>query len=488
MLRLSGKVEKMKEIEKKYYLAVDFGASGGRHILADRDGDKIRMQEVYRFSNSPVKREHMMCWDIEYLTEQLMEGMKRCRDAGKIPAGMGIDTWGLDYVFLDREGRIMGNAANHRDMRTRGIYGSIWEKMPEQELYKRTGIQTAEFNTLCQLAADRRDRPEILRKAWCMLMIPDYFGFYLTGRRVQEYTNASTSQLLDPEKKDWDRELAGKMEIPDRLLLPVSMPGERLGRLKDEVREKVGFDCNVILPATHDTACALMVLPECGEGETRAVISSGTWSLMGMITEKPVICEAGRRLKFTNEGGFGGKNLLLKNSMGLWMIQNIRKETAPGMAFETLCAEAKRADIASFVDCNSDEFLAPESMAEAVGGFCKRTGQQVPETPGELAAVVYRSLAKSYAGIRKELETVTGKCCTSIHIVGGGSNAGYLNQLTADYAGVPVLAGPPEATAAGNIMAQMIADGVFKDLKEAQECAVSSFEIKRYLPRKRPEG
>lgn len=478
----------MKEVEKQYYLAADFGASGGRHILAVRDGDRIRMQEVYRFSNSPVIRDHMMCWDIEYLTMQLVEGMKRCRDAGKIPACMGIDTWGLDYVFLDREGRILGNAANHRDRRTRGIYRSIWDNVSEQELYKRTGIQMAEFNTLCQLAADGRDRPELLRQAGCMLMIPDYFGYYLTGRRAQEYTNASTSQLLDPKKRDWDRELAVKLGIPDRLLLPVRMPGERLGRLRDELKEKVGFDCNVILPATHDTASALMVLPECGKGKTRAVISSGTWSLMGMITEEPVISEAGRSLKFTNEGGFGGKNLLLKNSMGLWMIQNIRKETAPGMSFETLCAEAERAEIASFVDCNSDEFLAPESMVKAVTGFCERTGQQIPETPGELAAVVYRSLAKSYAAIREELETVTGEACTEIRIVGGGSNAGYLNQLTADYAGVPVLAGPAEATAAGNIMAQMTADGIFKDLEEAQECAASSFEIKKYLPRERPEA
>lgn len=473
----------MKEMEKKYYLAADFGASGGRHILAVRDGDRIRMQEVYRFPNSPVIRDQMMCWDIEYLTKQLLEGMKRCRDAGKIPACMGIDTWGLDYVFLDREGRILGNAANHRDRRTRGIYRSIWENISEQELYKRTGIQMAEFNTLCQLAADLRDRLKIIRQARCMLMIPDYFGYYLTGSMVQEYTNASTSQLLDPKEKDWDRELAGKLGIPDRLLLPVRMPGERLGRLRDEVKKAVGFDCDVILPATHDTASALMVLPDCGKGETRAVISSGTWSLMGMVTEKPVICEAGRCLKFTNEGGFGGKNLLLKNSMGLWMIQNIRKETAPEMSFEALCAEAEKAEINSFVDCNSDEFLAPESMVKAVMRFCKRTGQQIPETPGELASVVYRSLAKSYAAIRKELETVTGKACTEIRIVGGGSNAGYLNQLTADYAGVPVLAGPAEATAAGNIMAQMTADGVFKDLEEAQACAASSFEIKKYLPR-----
>lgn len=476
----------MKESEKQYYLAVDFGASGGRHILAVRDGNRIRMQEVYRFSNSPVMRDHMMCWDLEYLTEQLTEGMKRCRDAGIIPAGMGIDTWGLDYVLLDRGGRVLGNAANHRDMRTRGIYGGIWETVSEQELYKRTGIQMAEFNTLCQLEADKRDRPEILRQAECLLMIPDYFGFYLTGKKVQEYTNASTSQLLDPKKRDWDRELVGTLGIPERLLLPVRMPGERLGRLREEVKAKVGFDCDVFLPATHDTASALMVLPECGQGETRAVISSGTWSLMGMITGMPVISEAARNLKFTNEGGFGGKNLLLKNSMGLWMIQNIRKEAAFGMSFEELCEEAERAKIASILDCNSNEFMAPESMVQAVRDYCRRTGQQIPETPGELAAVVYRSLAKSYAGIREELETVTGETCTALHIVGGGSNAGYLNQLAADYAGLPVLAGPAEATAAGNIMAQMIAAGVFKDLKEAQECAASSFEIKRYLPRERP--
>lgn len=468
----------MADIGKKYYLAVDFGASGGRHILAWKDGANVRMEEIYRFSNSPVRRDGMLCWDLEYLTQQLLNGMVKCREAGKVPVSMGIDTWGLDFVLLDREQNVLGNAVNHRDPFTKGIYEEIFPLISEKELYNITGIQMAEFNTVCQLAAIMKNKPQLLEWTDTMLMMPDYFGFLLTGNKAQEYTNASVTQLLDPVHKNWDLELIDRLGFPRRIFLPVKMPGQRLGPLNCSIAEKVGFNCDVILPATHDTASAFMVVPD---GE--AVISSGTWSLMGTVANHPILSEKARMKRFTNEGGYEGKNLLLKNSMGLWMIQNIKKEMAAELSYEELCSMAEKAEIDSIVDCSSGEFLAPESMAEAVKTYCGRTGQQIPETAGELAAIIYRSLACSYARILLELEDVTGKKYQSIRMLGGGSNAAYLNQLTADEAGVPVLAGPSEATATGNVMVQMIADGIFYSLEEAQKCFAESFPARKYLPR-----
>lgn len=469
---------------RQYYLAVDFGASGGRHILFWLEDGRICLDEIYRFENQPVFQNGLMCWDLERLEEQLLTGMKRCREAGRIPAAMGIDTWGLDYVLLDGEGKCLGSAVNHRDPRTKGIYEAIFSRIPEEELYGRTGIQTAEFNTLCQLMAVRREQPELLERARTFLMIPDYLNAFLTGEMAQEYTNATTTQLLRAGEARWDTELMELLGLPPGMFLPPRLPGQRLGSLKQEMAALVGFSCDIFLTPSHDTASAFLALPPGAEKEGPA-ISSGTWSLMGMEREAPLLTEYGRKRKFTNEGGYGGKNLLLKNSMGLWMIQNIRREAAPRASFAELCQSAEQARISSVVDCQAEEFLAPASMAEAVRQYCKKTGQPVPESPGELACVVYHSLAASYGKILREMETAAGTSFQALYIIGGGSNAEYLNRLTASCTGLPVYAGPAEATAIGNALSQMTADGVFPTMESARECAARSFERKRIVWREK---
>ncbi len=467
---------------EQYYLAVDFGASGGRHIAAKREGDRLVFQEVYRFPNGPVQKGGRLCWDLEYLEEQLIEGMRRCGERGIVPAAMGIDTWGLDYVLLDREGRRLGPAVSHRDPRTKGIYEEIFADCPREELYQRTGIQMAEFNTLCQLAAQKRDQPELLERAALFLMIPDYLNYRLTGVAAQEYTNAATTQLLRAGGRQWDEELLDRLGIPRGMFLLPSLPGRVLGTLRPEVAKRAGFCCRVILPPTHDTAAAFLALPPEGAGEP--AISSGTWSLMGMETEFLYRSREALDGNFTNEGGYGGVNLLLKNSMGLWMIQQIRAELGGKRSYGELCAMAERERIASLADCQSAEFMAPESMSRAVQDFCRRTGQEVPQTAGELLRVVYRSLAASYAATLSGLEALCGRSFKRLTIIGGGSRAEYLNRLTAQAAGIPVVTGPDEATAAGNLAAQMLADGVFTDVREARQCVAASFTARRFEPDK----
>ena len=463
-----------------YYLAVDFGASGGRHIAAHIENGRIVMREIYRFPNGPIVRDGHMCWDLLYLTKQLLEGMRRCQELGIIPEAMGIDTWGLDYVFLDRHGEPLGQAVNHRDSRTRGIYRQIFEIVPQDEIYHRTGIQMAEFNTLCQLMSVKRDEPHLFDKTAVMLMIPDYFNYVLTGVTAQEYSNASTTQLMKAGKREWDWDLIRKLGLPENLFMPVRMPGESLGTLRKEVIKEVGFDCRVILPPTHDTASAFLALPP--ESFGIPAISSGTWSLVGRETDETVLSEYAGENGFTNEGGFEGRNLLLKNSMGLWMIQSIRREAGADISYEQLCREAESASICSVIDCRSTEFMAPESMTEAVRQACRRSGQQIPETLGEMAAVVYRSLAKSYADIFFQMEHMAGRQFEKLCVVGGGARASYLNRLTAKAVGRPVSAGPAEATAVGNIMSQMISDNIFDGVEAARKCVADSFEIKCYRP------
>lgn len=464
-----------------YFLAVDFGASGGRHIIAEHRDERVVLQEVYRFENRPVRRGGLLCWDLDYLTKQLITGMKRCSELGLIPVSMGIDTWGLDFVLLDEAGAGISPAVSHRDPRTADIYRNIFERVPEEELYGRTGIQMAEFNTLCQLEAMKQSCPDVLSRAGAMAMLPDYLNYLLTGRLCQEYSNASVTQLVKAGEAQWDAELIKRLGYPERIFLPIHRPGGVLGRLKEEIAQEAGFSCDVVLTPGHDTASAFLSLPP-AKTEALPAISSGTWSLMGLETEAPLITEQGRALGFTNEAGGGERTLFLKNSMGLWMIQNIRREAAPGDSFEMLCKKAEAARIDSLVDCQSRAFLAPSSMSRAVRDDCRRAGEQVPETAGELARVVYRSLAVSYGTILKEMQELTGREFRALQIIGGGSNADFLNRLTAKETGLPVCAGPAEATALGNAVVQMTAMGVFSSLDEGRRCAAKSGRKRVFEP------
>lgn len=463
---------------KQYYLAIDIGASSGRHILGHMEDGKMVLEEIHRFPNGMREKDGHKCWDTEALFSAIVEGMKKCKEAGKIPVSMGIDTWAVDFVLLDKEDRMIGNAVGYRDSRTAGMDEKVYEIIPEESLYGRTGIQKQIFNTIYQLMAVKEQHPEALEQAESMLMIPEYFNFLLTGKKAAEYTNASTTQLVSPETKDWDYELIGMLGYPKRIFQKIEKPGTVLGSLTEELQRKVGFDCKVILPATHDTGSAVMAVPT--NEDNTIYISSGTWSLMGTELKEANCSAESKRHNFTNEGGYDYRFRYLKNIMGLWMIQSVRKELAPDQGFGEICEAASKTAITSLVDCNADRFLAPENMTEEVQAACRENGEQVPEGIAEVASVIYNSLAKCYAQTITEIEEMSGVTYDSIHVVGGGANAAYLNELTAKATGKTVYAGPTEATAIGNLTAQIIAAGELSDLQEARKCIFDSFEIKIY--------
>lgn len=471
-------MEKAKYFQEKYFLAIDIGASSGRHILGSVQDGKIELEEIYRFWNGMDDIDGTLCWDVDRLFREIVEGMKKCKEIGKIPVSVGIDTWGVDFVLLDEKDQIVGQTVGYRDHRTDGMDEEVYQIISEDDLYARTGIQKAIYNTIYQLMAVKREHPEHMEKAAAMLMIPDYFHYKLCGKKVQEYSEATTGQLIDPATRDWDYELIEKLGFKKEIFQKVYMPGTAVGGLTEEVKALVGYDCQVVLPPTHDTASAVMAIPT--DDEDVCYISSGTWSLMGVERKDADCSPKSKEANFTNEGGYGGRITYLANIMGLWMIQSVRNKLAPDMSYGELCAQASEEKIDSIVDCQDDCFLSPEDMVAEIKDYCKRTSQTVPETLPELACVVYNSLAKCYAEKLQEIEKLVGRSYDRIHIIGGGSNAVYLNELTAKYTGVPVYAGPGEATAIGNILTQMIREGIFENLKTARQCVAKSFEIKVY--------
>ena len=463
---------------ERYYLAIDIGASSGRHMLASMKDGKMQLEEVYRFPNGMDDKNGTLCWNVERLFTEIKNGLKKCKEIGKLPVSMAIDTWGVDYVLLDKDDRIVGDTVGYRDSRTEGMDEKVYEVIPQDELYARTGIQKQIFNTVYQLMAVKESHPEYLEQAESILMIPDYFHFLLTGVKKNEYTNATTGQLVSPKTNDWDYEMIDMLGYNSKMFRPVSMPGTVVGEFTEEVQKEVGFNCTVVLPATHDTGSAVLAVPT--NDDDAVYISSGTWSLMGIERKEADCSMESMKANFTNEGGYDHRFRYLKNIMGLWMIQSVKKEFAEDLSFAQICEMASKETISSIVDCNDDCFLAPKSMIKAVQDFCRRTGQQVPETVGEISSVIYNSLAKCYGDTVKEIEEITGKKYSTIYVVGGGSNAGYLNELTAKYTGKKVSAGPSEATAIGNVIVQMLHDGVFKDLPEARTCVRESFDVVMY--------
>ena len=463
---------------EKYYLAIDIGASSGRHMLASVADGKMQLEEIYRFPNGMDNVNGTLCWDVKRLFTEIQNGLKKCKELGKIPVSMGIDTWAVDYVLLDKDDRILGDTVGYRDSRTDGMDQKVYEVISQSALYERTGIQKQMFNTIYQLMAVKEQHPEYMEQAESLLMIPDYFQFLLTGVKKMEYTNATSTQLIDPKTNDWDYELIEMLGYNRKMFRPVSMPGTVVGNFTKEIQEEVGFDCKVVLPATHDTGSAVLSVPT--NDDNAIYISSGTWSLMGIERKEADCSMASMQANFTNEGGYDHRFRFLKNIMGLWMIQSVKKEFEEDLSFAEICERASKETIDSIVDCNDDCFLAPQSMIKAVQDFCRATGQTVPQTVGEIAAVIYNSLGKCYGDTVKEIEAITGNTYDTIYVVGGGANAGYLNELTAKYTGKNVSAGPTEATAIGNITVQMLHDGVFASLPEVRTCIGESFDIKWY--------
>ena len=463
----------------KYYLAVDIGASSGRLILGHLENGKMELEEVHRFENGMVKKDGELCWEFDRLFQEIKNGLKKCKEIGKIPVSMGVDTWGVDFVLMDKDDKVLGNTVGYRDHRNEGMDEEVYKTISLEDLYARTGIQKAIFNTVYQLMAVKTKHPEYLEQAETMLHVPDYFHYLLTGKKTCEYTEATTGQLVNAETKDWDYELIDKLGYPRKMFQKLIMPGTSVGHFTEEVKAEVGFDVEVVAPATHDTGSAVLAVP--ANDDDFIYISSGTWSLMGIEREKADCSKKSCEMNFTNEGGYAGRFRYLKNIMGLWMIQSVRHEYDDKYGFAEICQMAEEAkDFPSRVDANDECFLSPESMIEEVKDYCRRTGQKVPETLGEIATVIYTSLAECYAKTAKELEEMTERTFSRIHVVSGGSNAGYLNELTARATGKEVHAGPGEATAIGNITAQMLKAEEFKSIEEARTTIHESFGIKVY--------
>ena len=464
----------------KYYLAVDIGASSGRHILGTVENGRIKYEEVYRFENNLEKKDGHLCWNIDRLFEEIVNGIAKCKEIGKIPVSMGIDTWGVDFVLLDENDNILGNTVAYRDSRTEGIDEELYKVVPEAELYEKTGIQKALFNSVYQLYAIKKENPEYIERAKSFLMIPEYFNFLLTGVKKNEYTNATTGQLVNAVTKDWDYELIERLGYNREMFGKLYLPKTVVGPLKEEIAAKVGFNMDVILPATHDTGSAVMAVP--ANDDDFIYLSSGTWSLMGIERREADCSKKSCEYNFTNEGGYDYRFRYLKNIMGLWMIQSVRREQPQKLSFQELIAMAQKEEsFTSIVNVNDNSFLAPESMTEAIKEYCKNSGQPVPENLGQVLQCIYNSLAKSYADTVKQIEEITGRTYSRLHIVGGGCQDQYLNKKTMEATGKEVYAGPVEGTALGNLMSQMLRSGEFATLEDARSCVAESFDIRKII-------
>lgn len=457
----------------KYYLAVDIGASSGRHILCHVENKTVILEEVYRFKNNVIDKNNHFYWDINYLFNEVKQGLKECKKLNKIPSTMGIDTWAVDYALLDEKEELIRDIFAYRDNRTDAYVKKVFEKISQDELYKKTGIQYQKFNTIYQLASDAKKDKEESRH---FLMVPDYLNYLLTGKMVNEYTNMSTTQLLDIKTNKLSDELVEITGFNKNVFNEIVMPGENLGELKKEISEEIGFDLNVIVPATHDTGSAYMAAIE----NDSIIISSGTWSLLGIESLEPIVTKKAEEANFTNEGGYDFRYRFLKNIMGLWIIQEVSREYAGKYSFGELVNLARKEAFEGIFDVNDERFLKPKNMIEEIKNYFEEKNQKAPETPGEIAYCVYNSLAYCYKEAVQELEAITGKKYNTINIIGGGCQNGLLNEMIAKVCSKKVVAGPIEATALGNVLCQLISDKIVSSLSEGRKMIKESFEINEY--------
>ena len=466
-------------------LAIDLGASSGRGIVGTFDGEKLTLRENHRFSNDPMFVNGRFTWDILRIYFEIKNSITKTVIDGDNITTMGIDTWGVDYGLIDKNGRLMANPTHYRDTRTVGISKHMDTMVSAKEIYDVTGIQAIDFNTLNQLAAEAKADPDILDRAERMLFTPDLLNYFLTGKMATEYTIASTGMILDAAKRDFAYDLIDKIGVKRSLFSPIVQPGHNHGPLLPSITEEVGKNnINVYTVASHDTASAVMAVPS--QAKDFIYISSGTWSLMGMELSEPLINDDTRTANFTNEGGINGTIRFLKNIMGLWIIQESRrqwKREGKDYSFAQMEAWAKEAKpFQSLINPDYPSFNTPGNMPEKIREFCRMTGQHVPETVGEVVRCIYESLALKYRHTVEDIQRLRGKKATMINVVGGGTKDHFLSQMTADACGLEVSAGPEEATSIGNLLAQMMALGAIKDLSEAREVVARSFDVKHYAP------
>jgi rhamnulokinase len=471
----------MSESRQKPYLAFDFGAQSGRAVLAHLQSGILTTEEVHRFANEPVEYGGSLHWDVARLWLEVREALGRLGGAGL--AGIGVDAWGVDYALLGERGELLQNPYHYRDRRTEGIMEEVVGKLGKEEIYRATGIQFMPINTLYQLFAARRQTPKILEAAKYLVTIPDLFHYWLTGNAVCEFTNATTTQMVDPVQRAWAVGLMQSLELPPHLPAPIVEPGSIIGTLLADVAGPSLAGTTVIAPACHDTGSAVAAI---SARDGTAFLSSGTWSLVGTELDSPVITPDALRMNFTNEGGVNGTTRLLKNVMGLWMLQELRRSwLAERLSYdyrELIDLATGEAPFRHLVDPDDQSFLRPPNMLIAINRFCTRTHQPVPQSPGAYVRAVLESLAFKYRLVLRNLEEVIGKQIAQIRIIGGGSKNRLLNQLTADATGRKILAGPAEATALGNVAVQILATGGATSLQEVREIVDRSFPTEVFEP------
>jgi len=472
-------------LSTKKLLAFDLGAESGRAVLGLFDGQRLRLEVVHRFPNGPVRTLDSMHWDVLRLHAEMLAGMRKCASEHGGADAIGVDTWGVDFALLGRDGALLGNPRHYRDPHTETIMDTAFARVPKKEIFRRTGIQFMRFNTLFQLLALQRDRSPLMDAADTMLTMPDLFHFWFTGVKVNEFSNASTTQMLNPTTRGWAYDLVKAFSLPTKILGSIVQPETVLGPLRASVATETGLNpVPVVATASHDTGSAVAAVP--AQGTSWAYISSGTWSLMGAEIPAPKIDEEVQRCNFTNEGGFGGTIRFLKNIAGLWLVQECRRAwEREGKAFsydELARLAAAAPPFGSIVDPDDASFMLPPSMPAALAEFCRRTGQSAPTEPGPVIRCALESLALRYRWVLERLESLLERRLDRIHVVGGGSQNELLCQLTADACNRPVLAGPVEATAIGNVMVQAIGIGLLGSLADAREVVRRSFDLRTYTP------
>lgn len=462
----------------KTCIAVDIGASSGRLISSQFENGQMKLTEVHRFKNQMTPRGDHFYWDIDALYNEIIDGLKKI----DFPIdSVGIDTWAVDYVLVDEQGERVCDVYAYRDHRTDETMEKVEQIVSKKDIYSKTGIQFLPFNTLYQLFEHNKEVPEDFQKASHFLMVPDYLNFKLSGVRANEFTNGTSTQFFNINDNKWDEDLLKVTGVPAGLFSDVIQPGTKLGLLKEDIQLKHPRPVQIIAPGTHDTASAVAAVPALVEDF--AYISSGTWSLMGMESKTPICTEKSLEYNFTNEGGVFGTVRVLKNIMGLWLIQEVKRLYEDKYSFAELVELAKTAEPFKYIiNPNNQCFMNPPHMIEEIQAFCEESGQGIPETPAEIARCVFESLALQYKDVLIKLQEISGKSFSTIHIVGGGCQNAFLNQLCADFTGCTVLAGPVEATAIGNVLLQHIAMGDVKDLQEGRQLILDSFETITHKP------
>lgn len=449
-----------------YYLAIDIGASSGRHILGYIDNGRLKLEEIHRFENYITNQNSTLVWDIEHLVNEVKEGIAKCKEIGKIPCTVAIDTWGVDYVLLDEDKHEIMPVVSYRDSRTNAVVDEVESLVSPARLYAKTGIQKQNFNTIYQLYADKKNGK--LQNAKYFLMMPEYLSFKLTGVCKNEYTNATTTGLVNAKTKTWDNDILSALDLPSELFGALNTPSSLVGDLSADIQKAVGFNCAVLFAPSHDTASAVCACPMT---DNDLYISSGTWSLIGTEITQPILGDNARQLNFTNEGGIDYRFRFLKNYMGMWLFQNIRRNLNKSMTYDEMMTLAMNCGEYKYFDVNDRTLVAPDNMIDAIGKLI------CSDDLGLILNSAYHSLAKSYSEAVSEIEAVTGKRFNAIHIVGGGCQDKYLNILTRDYTGKSVTAGPIEATATGNIVSQIMHDKKIS-LATARDLIKNSFDIK----------